>query len=145
MTYYSRRLPHLLTPSDLAQLITPTYAEAVTVDEDEALERMQAAVKRPAIVEELYQCVSAALFAAQGTRTEDQVMDKLSKGVQKRLGRMKALEATPALSAFMVRLNVELGHAPETLKATLETDKGRALLAQGLAALGEFLVGSLLK
>jgi hypothetical protein len=145
MTYFSRRLPHALTHSDLAVLITPTYAEAVGVDEDDALERLQAALLKPAIVDELYQCVSAALTIAQGTRSEDQVMDKLSKGVQRRLGKMKPLEATPALSALMVRLNVELGHAPEALKATLETDKGRALLAQGLANLGEYLVKNLLK
>jgi hypothetical protein len=145
MTYFSRRLPHVLTESDLAVLITPTYAEAVGVDEDEALERLQAAVSRPAIADELYRSVSEALSAAQGSRSEDALVDKLSKGVQKRLGKMKPLEATPALSAFMVRLNVELGHAPAQLKATLETEKGRELLKQGLRALGEHLVTSMLK
>ena len=145
MTYFSPRLPHLLTRADLAQLLTPTYAEVVTVDEDEALERMQAAVERPGIAEDLYTAVSTALTAAQGTRSEDELMNKLSKGVQKRLGRMKPAPTTMALSAFMVRVNVELGHAPESLRATLETDKGRALLKSGLAEVGAFLVGALLR
>jgi hypothetical protein len=145
MTYFSHRLPHVLTHNDLAVLITPTYVEAVGVDEDEALERLQAAFQRPAIVDEFYRSVSAALSAAQGTRSEDEVVDKLSKGVQKRLGKMKPLAATPALSAFMVRMNVEIGQAPETLKTALETDKGRALLGDGLRMLGEYLVKNLLR
>jgi len=135
----------MLTHNDMAVLITPTYAEAAGVDEDEALERLQAAFQRPAIADELYRSVSAALSAAQGARSEDEVMDKLSRGVQKRLGKMKPLAATPALSAFMVRVNVELGHAPDMLEATLETDKGRSLLAEGLRALGEHLVKNLLR
>ena len=145
MTYFSRRLLHVLTPADLAVLITPTYAEAVGVDADEALERLQAAVRQPAIADDLYRSVSTALSAAQGSRSEDELMDRLSKGVQRRLGKMKALPATPALSAFMVRVNVELGHAPAALKATLETDKGRALLGEGLDALAQHLVERLLK
>ena len=145
MTYFSKRLPHVLTHADLAVLLTPTYADAVGVDEDEALERLQRVLGRPGVADELYHSVSAALAAAQGTRSEDQLVDKLSKGVQKRLGKMKALPTTQALSAYMVRLNVELGLAPEQLRATLETDKGRALLAEGLAALGTYLVTTLLK
>jgi hypothetical protein len=145
MIYFSRRLPHVLTRPDLAQLLTPTYAEAVGVDEDEALERMQAAVERQAIVDDLYVSVSSALAAVQGTRSEDEIMNKLSQGVQKRLGRMKPAPVTMALSALMVRVNIELGHAPESLRATLETDKGRALLATGLKEIGEFLVGATLR
>ncbi|MBI5509614.1 MAG: hypothetical protein HY903_12750 [Deltaproteobacteria bacterium] len=145
MTLFSRRLPHVLTHADLAVLITPTYAEATGVDEDEALERLQEAVQRADIADELYDCVSTALAAAQGTRTEDQLMDKLSKGVQKRRGKLKALPPSTALSAFMVRINVALGHAPEALRGTLDTEKGRALLKSGLRELGEFLVDNLLR
>ncbi len=145
MSYFSPRLPHLLTRADLAQLLTPTYTAANGVDDDEALERMQKAMARPVLVEELYQSLSTALVAARGERTEDQVMDKLSKGVQKRLGKMKPAPATQALLALMVRFNVEIGHAPEPLRATLETEKGRALLRVGFREVGEFLAQQLLK
>jgi hypothetical protein len=144
VTYFSRRLPHALTHADLAVLLTPTYAAEVGVEEDEALERLRHALAVPAIADDLYQSVSTALAAAQGTRSEDELMDRLAKGVAKRAGKMKAAPATQGLAAFMVWVNVELGQAPEQLRATLETDKGRALLNEGLRALGAHLVKSLL-
>jgi hypothetical protein len=77
-----------LTPADLAALLAPTYAEAVDVDLDEALERMTRALASPAIADDLYQCVSAALSAAQGSRSENELMDKLGRSVPKRRGRI---------------------------------------------------------
>lgn len=72
-------------------------------------------------------------------------MDRLSKGVQKRRARVKAAPATPALSAVLVRINLEIGLAPEPMRAQLATEKGRALLEDGLRALGAHLVKELLK
>jgi hypothetical protein len=143
--YFSRRLTHVLTHADLAALLAPTYAEAVDVDLDEALERMTRALASPGIADDLYQCVSAALSAAQGSRSENELMDKLGRSVPKRRGRIKAATSTMALTAVMVRINIELGLAPEQLRATLEGEKGQALLRDGLAALGEHLVRDLLR
>ncbi len=145
MTYFSRRLPHVLTRADLAALVAPTYAAAADVDDDEALERMARAFASAGVADDFYRHVSLALTAAQGSRSEDELMDKLGKSVPKRRGRIKALASTPALSAVMVRLNLELGLAPEQLRATLEAEKGRALLEQGLRALGAHLVKDLLR
>src|SRR5690349_12250420 len=39
----SRRLPHVLTRSDLAWILVPTYAAALGVDEEEARERLERA------------------------------------------------------------------------------------------------------
>jgi hypothetical protein len=144
--YFSRRLPHVVTRADLARLVAPSYAEALAVDEEEAHERLLRAVERPGAAEELYRGLSAALALAQGARTsEDELMDKLSKGLQKRRARVKAAPATPALAAVMVRLNLEIGLAPESMRATLETDKGRALLEEGLQKLGGHLLKELLR
>ena len=87
-----------------------------------------------------------ALAAEQGPRTsEDALMDRLSKGVQKRRARVKAAPSHPAIAAVLVRINLELGLAPEPMRATLATGKGQALLEDGLARLGKHLVAELLK
>jgi len=143
---FSRRLPHVLTRADLAMLLAPTYAQALSVDEEEALERMKRALERPVVADDLYRGVSEALRQAKGPRTsEDDLMDRLSKGVQARRARAKAAPPSTALSAVLVRINLEIGLAPEQLRATLESEKGRALLEEGLRALGAHLVKDLLR
>ena len=146
MAHFSRRLPHVLTQADLAWILAPTYAEALSVDEEEAHDRLERALARPSLLDDLYRGVSEGLREAQGPRTtEDALLDKLSAGVQARRRRIRAAASTPAISAVLVRVNIEVGLAPETLRATLEGEKGRALLEQGLRALGAHLVKELLK
>jgi hypothetical protein len=143
---FSRRLPHVLTRGDLALLLGPTYAAALSVDEEEALERLRRALERPEVAEDLYRGISAALAEAKGPRTsEDALMDRLSAGVQARRSRAKAAPPTPALSAVMVRLNLEIGLAPEQMRGTLAGGKGQALLEEGLRQLGAHLVRELLR
>jgi len=146
MALFSRRLPHVLTRKDLARIVAPTYAKGASVDAEEALERMERAVASDRIVDDLYAGLSAALAERKGSRTsEDELIDKLSAGVQKRRGRVKAAEITPAISAAMVLINLELGYAPEMMRNALQNEKGRALLDEGLRALGAHLVGELVK
>jgi len=72
-------------------------------------------------------------------------MDALSKAVPKKLGKIGAAKATPALSAIAVLFNIEIGLAPAELRATLESDKGKKLLDQGFQTLGEYLVKQLVR
>ncbi len=146
MPLFSKRLPAVVTRADLAWLVTPTYAEALSVEDDEAHERLERALAHPDLVDDLLWGISEALPARQGARTsEDQLMDKLSKALHARRGKVKAAPAGPAISAVLVRINVELGLAPEQMRATLATDKGERMLDDGLRALGAHLVGELLK
>ena len=146
MTLHSRRLPHVVTRADLALLVAPTYAAALSVDDDEAHERLARALERPGVADLLYGALSVGLAEAQGPKTtEDALLDKLSKGVQARRGRAKAAPDHPGVSAVLVRINLEIGLAPESMRAALETDKGRAVLDAGLAVLGRHLVKDLLK
>jgi hypothetical protein len=143
---FSRRLPHVVTRKDLALLIAPTYAASANVDFEEAHERMERAVTRERISDQLYAGLSAALYERKGPRTtEDALIDELSAGVQKRRSRVKAAALTPALSAVMVMLNVEIGYAPEMMRGALENPKGKALLEDGLRALGTHLLKELIK
>ncbi len=143
---FSSRLPAVVTRADLAWLVTPTYAEALSVEDDEAHERLERALAHPDLVDDLLWGISEALPAKQGARTsDDQLVDRLSRALHARRGKVTAAPAGPAVSAVLVRINVELGLAPEPMRATLQTDKGRKLLDEGLRTLGAHLVNELLR
>ncbi len=143
---FSRRLPHVLPRPDLVRLLSPTYAKAQGVDEEEAGERLGRALAVPAALEDVYAGISAALADAKGPRTsEDALMDRISAGVVARRARARAAEGTSAISAALVRLDLEIGLAPEQMRAMLASPKGRALLDEGLRAIGAHLVKELLR
>jgi hypothetical protein len=146
MALASRRLPSIVTRVDLAWLLTPTYAAAMSVDDEEAHDRLERALGRPELVDDLLWGLSEALEARRGPRTSvDSLLDKLSVGVHARRGKVTSAGGDPAVAAVMVRINLEIGLASETLRGTLETDKGRAMLDAGLRRLGDHLVRELLK
>ena len=141
-----RRVAHIVTRKDLALLLTPTYAASANVDFDEAHERMERVVGSQRIVDQLYEGFEAALADARGPRTEsDDQLDKLSAGIGKRRSRVKPAALTPAISAVMVLLNLELGFAPEMMRNALDNEKGKKLLADGLRALGAHFVKELVR
>lgn len=143
---FSKRLPHVLTRADLGVLLAPTYAARRGVDEEEAVERVSRALGAPGALDELYRGISAALAAAQGPRTtEDALVDRLSKGVAARRGKVKAAPDTPGIAAVLVRLDIEVGLVPDGMRATLQTPRGRAILDEGLRALGAHLLKELLR
>jgi hypothetical protein len=142
----SKRLPHVVTRKDLAVLVAPTYAASAAVDFEEAHERMERAVGNQRIVDLLHAGLSAALEQRKGSRTtEDALVDALSAGVEKRRSRVKAAALTPGISAVMVMLNLELGYAPEMMRAALLNPKGKALLDDGLREMGAHLLKELIK
>ena len=143
MALFSPRLPHVLTRADLAHLLSSTYAREVAISEELAHERLDRALKRDGLPNRIYEAVSAALTLVQGSRTEDALIDALSKAVPKRIGKIQAAPPSASLSAVTVWINLELGEAPENLRATLETDKGRVLLDRGFQGLGKYLVDQL--
>jgi hypothetical protein len=146
VTLFSKRLPHVVTRADLALLLAPTVAASARVEFDIAHERMERAVASHRVVDALYEGLSAALQELQGPRTsEDDLIDKLSAGVQKRRSRVKAANVTPAVSAALVFLDLEIGQAPEMMKNVLESEKGKKLLREGLQQLGAHLLRELVK
>jgi hypothetical protein len=140
-----KRLPHIVTRSDWTALLTSTYGEAQSVDDDEAAERITRALGNPELLEELYQALAVALEEKQGGAPDDKLLDRFSKAIQKRRGRVRAAAATTELSAMLVRIDLEIGIAPESLRPTLTSEKGTKLLAAGRAALASHLVKELLK
>jgi hypothetical protein len=139
-------VPHLFPKKALARLVAPTYAAGMNVDEEEAHERLLQALEVPSVVEDLQRGISAALERKKGPRTPaDKLLDKLSSGIAKRGGNVRAAPSTPAIAAVLVRLNLELGLAPEPMRATLATPRGAAALEEGLLTLGAHLVKELMR
>jgi hypothetical protein len=140
------RIPHVVPRAELVALLAPTYAAARAVDEEEARERLEQALARGGIAADLHRALAAALRAVQGPRTsEDALVDRLAAGLAARRARVKAAAAGPAVAAVLVRLDLEIGVAPEPMRATLEGERGRALLAEGLRTLAEHLVRQLVR
>ena len=143
---FSPRLAHVVTRGDLVALLAPTYARARSVDEEEARERLTRALAVPAALDDLYRGLSEALAETKGPRTQvDAVVDRISANIASRRARARAAEATPAVSAVLVRLDLEIGLAPESMRDTLASARGSALLEQGLREVGEFLAKELLR
>ena len=143
---FSPRLAHVVTRGDLVALLAPTYARARAVDEEEARERLTRALAVPAALDDLYRGLSEALAETKGPRTQvDAVVDRMSANIASRRARARAAEGTPAVSAVLVRLDLEIGLAPESMRATLASPRGSALLEAGLREVGGHLAKELLR
>jgi hypothetical protein len=142
----TRRLPAIVTRAELAWLLTPTYAAAMSVEDEEAHDRLSRALQRPELVEDLLWGLSEALEEKRGARTGvDALLDKFSAALQVRRGKVTAAPGDGPVAAVLVRINLEIGMASETLRAMLQTDKGRTMLDTGLKKLGAHLVRDLMK
>jgi hypothetical protein len=143
---FPKRLPHIVTRADWATLLTSTYAESQSVDDEEAHERLTRALGSSELLDVLYTCLAKALGETQGPRTtDDELLDKLSAAIQKRRGRVRAAAVNPALAAALVRIDLEIGVAADAMRDALRSPKGKALLDAGLAQLGTHLVKELIK
>jgi hypothetical protein len=141
----AHRIPHVITRADLALALAPTYAAALSVEEDEARERLDRALRNPGLLQELHAALGEAILAHKGPRTsDDALVDKLSSGVQARRARVKPAPEDPGISAVMVRINLEVGLAPEGMRATLAGDRGKAMLDAGYRKLAAHLAKTFL-
>lgn len=146
MNLFSPRIPHLFPPRTLATLLTTTYAEAANVDDEEAHARLTQALGSRALVDGLHAGLSRALEVKCGPRTApDKLLDSVSAGIAKRRGNVKPAASTADLAAVLVRIHLEIGLAPEPMRATLSSGPGAAALERGFATLGTHLVKELLR
>lgn len=141
---FSPRLPHVVRRKDLVLLLAPTYARARGVDEGEAAERLTRALDAQPLFEEVQAALGGALADGKGPRTSaDAVVDRISANLVRRVARARATEATPGIAAVLVRIDLETGLAPESMRETLASPRGRALLEAGWRELGAHLAREL--
>lgn len=145
MAALSTRLPHLVTRSDLATLLTPTYGAGQSVDDDESHDRLTRALADPSLLDDVYRSLEEALAAHLGPRTdEDALLDKLAKRVALRKARVKPADVSK-VAALLVRINLLLGLAPERMREVMESNRGRESQSEALRVMGSHLVQELLR
>lgn len=142
---YPPRLGHLATRPVVVNRLVPTYARAHQIDEQEAAQRLSRALAGP-IWEDLLAAAWEAMKSRVKRLDEQQLLEKVATTLEERPLRYgKAVDTTPAWSAFMMLLDLEIGTAGDAARRVMESEQGRKMVGQGLAEAGAFLATELTK
>jgi len=137
------RLGHLATRAVIAARLAPTYAKAHAVDEDEAREQLERAL-RGAFWERLLDATWAAMLGQTRRLTEDGLLEKVAATLKDRpLRPGRAAPVGPAWSAFLVLAGLEAGTASDSARRVLESPEGRRRAEEGIAEAGRYLAAEL--
>jgi hypothetical protein len=139
-------LGHLATRPVVVNRLVPTYAQAHQLDEEEARLRLTRALTGR-IWEDLLAATWEAMKGRVKRLNEEKLLEKVATTLQERPLRYgkAVLETTPAWSAFMMLLDLEIGTAGDSARRVMETEQGRKMMAAGLAEAGSFLATELTK
>lgn len=143
MPTYPPRLGHLATRAVVVAKLTPTYAQAHRLDEEEAAQRLSAALAGR-LLPQLLESTWEAMKGRTKRLTEEGLLEKVATTLGERPlrpGRVAAL--SPAWSAFLVVADLEAGTASDAARRVMETDEGRLRAREGLAEAGRFLAAEL--
>ncbi|MBX7114314.1 MAG: hypothetical protein K1X64_08260 [Myxococcaceae bacterium] len=137
------RLGHLATRSVMVAKLAPTYAASHEIDDEEAVTRLERAV-HGALLEDLLAASWDALLGTTSRLDEEGLVEKVAQALKNRPQRPgRVAQTTAGWSAFLVRVDLDLGIASDAARRLLETDEGRKRSAAGLAEVGKFLAGEL--
>ena len=137
------RLGHLATRKVVVAKLWPTYGEVHGIDEEEARERLERALAGR-FWEELLEATWTALQGKKKRLDDAGLLEKVAKTLQERPYRPgRTIKPTPAVSAFLLLLDVEAGTASDSVRRVLETPEGKQRSADGLAEAGRFLADEL--
>jgi len=142
---YPPRLGHLATRPVVVNKLVPTYANAHQIDEQEAAQRLERA-----IAGRLWEDLLSAAWEAMKSRVkrldEEKLLEKVASTLEDRPLRYgRVVEPTPAWSAFMMMLDLEIGTAGDAARKVMESEQGRKMVSAGLAEAGMFLATELTK
>lgn len=142
---YPPRLAHLATRNVVVAKLAPTYSEAHSIDDEEGVIRLDRALQSP-LLDELLAGAWAALVGTTVRLDEDALVQKVASGLKNRPQRPgKVAPLTPGWSAFLVLADVRAGIASDAAQRLLETEEGAKRAAAGLAEVGKFLAGELVR
>ena len=137
---YPPRLSHLATPSVVVAKLAPTYAEANSVEDEEAINRLDKAMRSPLHDDLLAACW--VQLSEGSTKDEEAILQKVASSLKNRPQRPgKIATLTPGWSAFLVLADVRAGIASDQAQRILETEEGFKRAAAGLIEVGRFLAG----
>jgi hypothetical protein len=140
---YPARLGHLATRSVVVAKLTPTYARAHHIDEEEAAQRLSQALQGRLLSSLLEEAWTA--MRGKAKRLDDEgLVEKVAATLKDRPQRPgRVAELTPAWSAFLVLADLEAGTASESARRVMESPEGRQRAQLGLAEAGRFLAAEL--
>lgn len=140
---YPPRLGHLATRPVVVSRLVRTYAEAHTLDDEEAQQRLERALSGR-LYEDLLAATWAVLTAEAKRLDEAGLLEKIAGTLTDRpLRRSKAATVNAQWSAFMLLADLEAGTASEAARRALETDEARKRLSAGLEEAGRYLAKEL--
>ncbi len=141
---YPPRLGHLATRKVVIAKLLPTFAQAHSIDDEEAARRLDTALSGR-LLEELLSATWNEMVATKGKKQSDeQMLEKVALTLRDRPQRPGRLApSNPAWSAFLVLADLEAGTAPESARTVLQSEQGRKMAAEGLAEAGRHLAREL--
>ena len=137
------RLSHLATRAVVVAKLVPTFAEAHHIDEEEAAQRLDLALKGR-LLTDLLEATWTALQGSTKRLDEAGLLEKVATTLSDRPQRPGRLaELTPGWSAFLVLADLEAGTASDAVRRVLGTDEGRKRALDGLNEVGRYLAAEL--
>lgn len=137
------RLSHLATRSVLVARLTPTYAQAHQIDEDEARQRLDSAI-RGTLLEDLLAMTWEAMKGETKRLNDEGLLEKVASTLKDRpLKPGKVVEVTPGWSAFLILVDLEVGTASDAARRVMESEEGRKRAQAGVKEVGAYLAREL--
>lgn len=137
------RLAHLATRAVIAARLTPTYARAHNVDEDEAREQLERALQGT-LWERLLDATWEAMLGGTKRLSDEALVEKVAGALKDRpLKPGRPATLSPAWSAFLVLADLEAGTASDAARRVMESAEGQRKANEGLAEVGRFLAKEL--
>ncbi len=142
---YPPRLSHLATRAVLVAKLRPAYAEAHGLADEEASQRVEAALSGP-LLTDLLQAAWSAMKAMKPRLSESDLLDRAAESLGSRpLRPGRKAKTNPAWSAFFVLADIQAGIASDAARRVMETEQGRRMAAEGLAEAGRHVATELLR
>jgi hypothetical protein len=143
MPGYPPRLGHLATRAVVVAKLTPTYARAHQLDDEEAARRLSTALSG-ALLPSLLEATWEAMKGSTKRLKEEGLLEKVATTLSERPlrpGRVAPL--SPTWSAFLVLADLHAGTASDAVRRVMETDEARRRAQEGLLEAGRFLAAEL--
>jgi hypothetical protein len=138
---YPPRLSHLATRAVVVAKLAPTYAEANSLEDEEAVSRLDRALQSP-LLEDLLNACWTELQA--GGQDEEALLKRVASSLKNRPQRPgKIAPVTAGWSAFLVLADVHAGTASDAAQRLLETEEGKKRANAGVAEVGKHLAAEL--
>jgi hypothetical protein len=133
------RFAHLATRAVVVAKLMPTYALAHEIDEEEAAQRLDAALAG-ALLPSLLSSAWSSIKGSTKRLDEAGLLEKVAGTLRDRpLRPGRTATLNPAWSAFLVLADLHAGTASDAARKVLETEQGQKLVDAGLAEVGRYL------